>query len=167
MRRWSLRRRPSVTVQLITITLTFKQQVSPWQPMKALPLALHPPINSIGIKEQIKHDGEEEPTLLPGVFLSLFFFPEQVILKIKPCEKNCRAHVTAVRRGGSKPGIRQAHLVFFHIFVFVDKLSSRALKCTKKKNSRGGIAEETHGKMSSEIKRTMAFYDLKPSPSNA
>lgn len=41
------------------------------------------------------------------------------------------------------------------------------LNVQKKKNSRGGIAEETHGKMSSEIKRTMAFYDLKPSPSNA
>lgn len=30
----------------------------------------------------------------------------------------------------------------------------------QKKNSRGGIAEETHGKMSSEIKRTMAFMTL-------
>lgn len=64
---------------------------------------------------------------------------------------------------GFKAGITQPHLVFFHVFVFVDKLSSRALKCAQKKDSRGGIAEETHGKMSSEMKRTMAFYDLKPS----
>lgn len=136
---------------------------------KALPLALHPPINSIGIKEQIKHDGEEEPTLLPGVFLSLFFSRAS-----NPKNKTMREELQSTCHSCPARGFKirgSGRLIWF--FSTSLSLSTSYLpvllnvRKKKKKNSRGGIAKETHGKMSSEIKRTMAFYDLKPSPSNA
>lgn len=99
---------PSVTVQIITQTVTLKQQVSPRRQSRrtfrsrySLPVQCRnkSQLNTIRTKSQRHFLG----------FGFLFFFPEQVILKIKPCEWNCRAHVTAVwgcgvEGGRSKPG---------------------------------------------------------------
>lgn len=56
---------------------------------------------------------------------------------------------------GFKAGIRQPHLVLFHVFVSVDELSIPACSVDEKKRGGGNSWENVFGD-------EMAFYDLEP-----